>query len=113
MFLRIGVCGGLLLIVAWAWRSEFGAVSFEGREPSLPEDLRLVGMGAAVQGFSLGLVRSRALLETRRYNLPFFAWLGYEKFAEGSGISISPNPSPPVTPDLAVEILRRKVVEFG
>mgnify|MGYP007015531805 FL=1 len=107
------MCGGLLLIVAWAWRSEFGAVSFEGREPSLPEDLRIVGMGAAVKGFSLGLVRSRALLETRRYNLPFFAWLGYEQFAEGSGISISPNPSPPVKPDLAVEILRRKVVEFG
>ena len=120
MILRIGACGGLLVIMLWSWDAGFGTIVSGVGEQSMPELRGSLEQGDLGKEFSLGLVRTRALLEMRRYKVPSFfpslvnagrdcASITEDPFADegdSSGGSVS---APPAS---AVEMLRAKGIEF-
>lgn len=116
MLLRYGVGGGLLLIVLWSWGSRSETDSHQALERVMLEHRGVVERGEVGEGFSLGLERRRALLETRRFLVPpTFAPLGDEGgvviadglFADGV------EPEAPYFRSSAREVLRTKGIEFG
>ena len=120
MLLRIGIGGGLLVVVLSSWATRSGTDAVDARALVMLERRGMANREDIGEEFSLGLVRTRALLdmlpfETRRYEVPpFFASLGDEG---GAAIADDPivegyEPEAPYSRSSAREILRARGIEF-
>ena len=115
MLLRYGVIGGLLVIVLWSWGTRSGPDEFEALNRPMLERRGMAKGGDVGEGYSLGLVRTRSLLEIRRFEVPpFFVSLGDQ---EGATIEDDPfaegfEPEAPFSRSSAREILRARGIEF-